>query len=101
MRLTDETLDAIERLYDDGLFVQAHALGARVAPIREWEGGRGRLLGGRLASHLGHQRLGNALFRLAFRATPSSLAARSYRVRTLLHEAGPWDAWQLLRAVRT
>lgn len=96
MGLSDETLDTIERLYGEGRFAQAFTVGTQVAPIRDWDGLRARLLGARLAGQLGHGKLASALTRAAYRRAPRNLRARTHRARMLLDEAGPWHTWQFL-----
>ncbi len=101
MPTTDHHILAeIQRLYDRGLFLQAHALGTQhFGPLSEWHGARGGVLAGRVANQLGSPSLGERLHLRVFRREPTSLGACAVRGRCLWGWRGPFLAWEWLSGI--
>ena len=89
-------LEGVERLYEKGLYLQAYAAGMKHAPLERWSGIKGRTLAGRLAWHLGGEKLSRALFLLAYRENRGSPEALFYYVTALMERRGPLSAWDFL-----
>lgn len=92
-----ERIGEVLELYEQGLYLQAYALGQPLGPLDEWEGTAGRLLAGRLAAQLGSHRLCRRLHRRAWREDPANPEARYFRARLRLERSGPLATWELLR----
>ncbi len=93
-----EVVQEIERLYEAGQFVAAGQRVEAYAPIRQWRDSRSRLIGGRLAHHLGAPRLSRRLLVAAWKAAPDMLEARYFGLKTFLERRGPVLTWiEMLR----
>jgi tetratricopeptide (TPR) repeat protein len=97
--LTAEQRQTVLALYDQGLYLQAYALGTSFGPLRQWRGTDARILAGRMAGNLGSQRLGDWHFIHAYRSDPSHPEACWYFANYLANRRGPLPAWQFLRRV--
>ncbi|MBI1852984.1 MAG: tetratricopeptide repeat protein, partial [Planctomycetes bacterium] len=69
----------------------------RWGDFRAWPGTRAGVLAGRLASQLGDNRLGVALFLRAGRRDPKDPEARCYYAEALLRSRGTFETWRFLR----
>jgi tetratricopeptide (TPR) repeat protein len=92
-------VEAIQELYDRGLFVQALSRAEPYGPLADWQGVEARILAGRLAFQLGNVRLGFALHRLAWRDHPGDARARYFHILAVLARWGPFAAWQRIRTL--
>lgn len=88
----------VERLYEQGLYMQAWRLGTSAVPLREWPGTEGLVLAGRLAANIGAPRLAHALHLRAWRRDPSHPQAHLYYATGLLHRFGPLAALEFMGA---
>lgn len=95
--------DSIDQDFERGLYLQAYAR-ARSAfgpDLKKWRGARERILAGRLATRLGHPRLGRAILWLAHRNHRNHAAATIAWAETVLAERGAWMAEQTLQRIQT
>ncbi|PAU65079.1 hypothetical protein BZL41_07805 [Pseudomonas sp. PIC25] len=91
--ISDSTLDAIERLVDQGYLLQAHEQATGLGDYRDWRGPRAMALAARLVGNLGAPRLADALIRLGYRRYPQAAETRLRYARFLLSSRGAHRAW--------
>ena len=94
---TEAQLAPVQALYDQGLFQQAYQVAGSLGPLHQWTGTRGRLLAGRLARHLGADKLGTRQVLLAWRHDPDDWTARVFFLWTLGTMRGPAALWRRLK----
>lgn len=87
-------LATLQRLYDSGDFLAAHAATKPFGPLKDWRGTDALILAGRLARHLGAGRLGMRLILRAWRHDREHWHARYHRFWILLDYRGPVTAWR-------
>lgn len=90
-------LEQVRRLYDDGMYLQAHELGKAWGRLADWPGTDGQIMAARLAVNLGSSTLSNWLIRCAYRANPEHLEARYFYGNYLARSGGWWKTWRWLR----
>ncbi len=82
----------IQSLYDRGRLYEAYRATVHLAPLRQWRDPEARVLGGRLAHHLGAPKLADGLMLLAWRRSPENVQARYFGIHALLSRRGPVEA---------
>lgn len=87
-------LATLQRLYDSGDFLAAHAATKPFGPLKDWRGTDALILAGRLARHLGAGGLGMRLILRAWRHDREHWRARYHRFWILLDYRGPVTAWR-------
>ena len=90
-------LEQIQRLYDEGMYVQAYEVGKPWGKLTDWPGTDGKILAARLAVNLGSSSLSNWLVRCAYRASPEHDEARYFYGNYLARHGGWWKTWRWLR----
>ncbi len=93
---TTVTVSRVRDLYDRGLYLQAYQAGSAWGALADWPMVDGRILAGRLASHLGAARLANWLMRCTWKAAPDHAEARYYHAYSLWRRRGPYRAWRFV-----
>jgi len=93
-------LDEVERLCDEGLYLQALASEARLGPLESWGGPRARVLAARVVLHAGSRRRSLRLRTCAWRESPHDFLARVAREECLA-ERSPYEAWRAFRETAT
>lgn len=91
-------LERIHELYGRGLYLQAYEVAKASGPLRAWKGTAARLIGGRLAYHLGAPRLARWLHHLARKDDRAHFEALYYYTRSVLDRRGPLAAWEIFRS---
>src|SRR5215510_7335868 len=91
---TETQLEIVQALYDQGLFQQALSASRPLGPLHLWTGTQARLLAGRLARHIGNDRLGTRQLLLAWRHDPNNWRARAFFLRTFGSMRGPAALWR-------
>jgi tetratricopeptide (TPR) repeat protein len=96
--LPDQTaLQALVRLHEHGLFLQAHALLRRYAPPERWRSPELVIRAARVLDLVGAERRALRLVARLHRARPCDPFARLAFAAELLKHRGPLFAWQYLR----
>ena len=94
--LTDELFNKIQDLYDQGLYLQAFENSKQVGPIEKWTGNRSRVLGARIANHVGSTRLGRVLLRLAHRHCPTDPEINYFHTFAMLGRRGAYKTFEVI-----
>lgn len=94
--IPDADVHRLAELYECGQYIQAYEHARRFGTMDRWLGTSARLIGGRLAMHLGAPRLGRRLHLRAYRHDPVHPDARYYFVWGVLEFRGPLAAWWAL-----
>lgn len=94
MIVSDNTLSQVQSLYDSGLYLDAYRCGCSAGPLRDWEGVQASILGARLASRLGGNRLSSLLTAKAWRIAPRNALTVLYRAYDLAGTKGPLKVWE-------
>ncbi len=95
-----ESLAAIQTLYDRGLLLQAFRAAEALGPLTDWRGPEARVLAGRLAGMLEARRRSDAIMLEARREHPEHPLVNYFYVWALYHCRGPLPAWQALEAYK-
>src|SRR5689334_14047991 len=90
-------LDTVRDLYDQGLYVQAHAAGLPLGALADWPGPEGLVLAGRLGGNLGGSRTGHAIHFRSWRKNPQHAETCLFYVFGIFGRFGPWAAWRAHR----
>ena len=88
------TLERVQELYDQGLYLQAWQAARPLGQVMDWPGVRGRVLASRLCPQLGGDRLGAWLSRCAYRDYPQHPEAIYFFGYARLRSRGPYFAWR-------
>ena len=96
-----ETLDSsahdkVTQLYEKGLYLQAYEFAKDVGPLDKWTGARSRVLGSRIANHVGSMRLGRTLLRLAHRRFPDDPEVQYFHTYAMLGRWGAYKSFQVM-----
>lgn len=92
----DAVLVRMQRLYDQGLYLQAYAEAAQAGDPRLWIGTRALVWASRLANNLGAPRLASARALQAFRGDRGDAEALFYAANAVLGRKGPLAARRFL-----
>jgi cellulose synthase operon protein C len=92
-------LERVKELHERGLSLRAFEASLPLGPIHQWKGAPARILAGRILSHLGADRLANAVLIRAWRENPSNALACYYHARTILTNRGAPPAWRFVRTI--
>ena len=88
----------IQRLYKDGLYLQAYQLAVESKPLSEWTASaEERSLAGRIAHQVGAPRLARWHRLRAWREFPDDLEVRYYFAWSVWETRGPYTAWEFLQ----
>lgn len=91
----EQRLKQINDLYDQGLYLQAHAVGlAGWGDVQQWPEPAGLVMGSRIAYHLGGVRLSDWMMRRAYCNAPNDGETLYYYAYTTLRRNGPYRAWR-------
>src|ERR1051325_281942 len=93
VRVSPEHYQAIFKLYDAGLYLQAYRLAEQLGPLKHWRGTQARILAGRMAGNLGSTRMADWHFVHAWRKDRNHAEALWFFGRYLLAARGPLAAW--------
>jgi tetratricopeptide (TPR) repeat protein len=91
-----ELLARVRSLYHAGRLHAAHEAARALGPYERWPTTSGRLLAGRLITHLGAARRGGVLIALAYRRDRADQEARYFEGLRILDARGPFAAWRHL-----
>lgn len=97
--LSVDDIAPVRKLYEDGLYLQAYRAASQLGPLAGWSGGAARVIGGRLARHLGAPRMSQWHCLLAWREEPDLPEVKYYYVLTILERRGPYAAWRTLKKI--
>lgn len=97
----DQRLDAVERLCDDALTLDAWTIAQQLGPLHQWRGGKAELIAARLARHLGAGRLSRRLIVQAHRRFPDQPETWFWYAHELWESRGPLEAWLYLKVLPT
>ncbi|HUE72249.1 MAG TPA: tetratricopeptide repeat protein [Pirellulaceae bacterium] len=95
--VSESSLAQIQRLYDDGQILQAHAAACAIGEYRRWQGAKALVLAGRLTAHLGAPKLSSALFALAWRCDRDDPQASYFYAMNRVQCRGPFAGREFLR----
>src|SRR4026209_1049747 len=90
---TAQQLEPLEALYQQNLFQQAYSAANLLGPLEQWRGTSARLFTGRLARHLGADKLGTRQVLRAWRHDSGSWKARTSLLWTVCSMRGPVAQW--------
>lgn len=89
----------VRELCNEGLYLRAYEVARPLGPLDRWVSARARLVGGRLAFHLGAPDLARKLTLSAYRRDPCEPAARAAFAGVLLELRGPLEMWERTAAM--
>ncbi len=99
MKLSAQDIQPILELYDQGLYLQAHAAALKFAPLREWQGTDAQVLAGRMCYALGAARQAQRLHYSAWRHDKGHAEARYFYARALSDRSGTLRDWWFLQSI--
>jgi tetratricopeptide (TPR) repeat protein len=91
MSTVEAELEAIQRLYDQGTYLQAHTA-AEAAGMYADPSPEAQILASRLIANLGAQRRAYAMSLRTLRRFPNHATGRYFATYALLRRRGPWEA---------
>ncbi|MGL4861255.1 MAG: C39 family peptidase, partial [Enterobacteriaceae bacterium] len=95
--LSQELLNSVTTLADQGLFLQAHTMAQSCGDYRDWQSEPAAGVAIRLTRHLGAPRLGRVLCFKGYRRYPNNETLRMRYIQQILLPRGPWQVWDYFR----
>jgi tetratricopeptide (TPR) repeat protein len=92
---TADQLVELNRLHQQGLYLDAFRLCEQLPPLTQWQGAPALVLAGRLAQRWGDAPLSNRLHVQAYRTDPTDWLARYYHLYTRWSRHGTFEALRL------
>src|SRR5215470_6413572 len=86
-------LAKVQSLYDKGRYLDAYAEATTAGPLQAWSGAEALVLGARVASNIGAERVGRLLILRAQRENPDHPRVALHYAYVLREHRGPMASW--------
>ena len=91
--IPESALEQLERMLQTSRYWDGYQLALQIGPLENWSGALAKLLGGRLARHLGSSKLYWRMTVQACREMPGSSRFQAQRVYAVIERRGMFSGW--------